>query len=122
MSVPVRPYAPALRAGEWVVTSGQVGTVPGSDGTPQLVPGGTVAELRQALSNMSEALGSEGATLADVVKATVYLADMSDYPAMNEVWVEIFAGRRPTRSAVGVAGLPLGARVEIEAWAHVPGA
>ena len=120
MSRPVGPYSPVLRAGDWVVTSGQLGAVPGADGTPVLVDGGTVAELRQALANLAEVLGREGATLAQVVKATLYLVDMAEFASVNEVWIEVFGDHRPTRSAVGVAALPLGARVEVEAWAHAP--
>lgn len=116
---PVGPYSPVTRAGEWVVTSGQVGAVPGPDGKPSLVEGGTVAQLRQALENLKGVLGAEGATLADVVKTTVFLTDMADYAALNEVWIETFPEPRPTRSAVAVAALPLGAQVEVEAWAHV---
>lgn len=117
MSRPVGPYSPSVRAGGWVVTSGQVGVAPGDGGAPALVHGGTEAELRQALANLSGVLGDEGLTLADVVKATVFLVDMADYATMNEVWVDVFAGHRPARSAVAVAALPLGARVEVEAWA-----
>ena len=76
-------------------------------------------ELRQALANLAEVLGAGGrGTLADVVKTTVFLVDMADFAAMNEVWTEVFAEHRPARSAVAVAALPLGARVEVEAWAH----
>jgi 2-iminobutanoate/2-iminopropanoate deaminase len=118
---PVGPYSPVLRAGEWIVTSGQVGVAPGPDGTPALVDGGTVAELRQALTNLAAVLAGEGVTLAEVVKTTVFLLDMADYPAVNEVWTEVFAGHRPTRSAAAVVALPLGARVEVEAWARARG-
>ena len=116
------PYAPIRRAGDWVVTSGQLGVVPGPDGRPVLVDGGTVAELRQALDNLAEVLTTEGAGLADVVKTTLFLADMGDFAAANEVWVDVFGAHpeRPTRSAVGVAALPFGARAEVEAWAYVP--
>lgn len=117
----VGPYAPVRRAGDWVVSSGQVGVVPGPDGAPVLVAGGTVAELRQALANLAEVLGREGATLAQVVKTTVFLVDMADFGAVNEVWADVFGDHRPARSAVAVAALPLGARVEVEAWAHLPG-
>ncbi len=120
VSRPVGPYSPVLRAGEWVVTSGQLGAVPGADGGLVLVDGGTAAELRQALANLAEVLGREGAMLAQVVKATVFLVDMADFGSVNEVWTEVFGDHRPTRSAVGVAALPLGARVEVEAWAHAP--
>jgi 2-iminobutanoate/2-iminopropanoate deaminase len=64
-------------------------------------------------------LDTEGATLAQVVKTTVYLRHIDDFAAMNEVYAEVFGGHRPARSTVGVAGLPMGALVEIEAWAHV---
>jgi len=119
---PVGPYRPVVRAGEWVVTSGQLGLAPGPDGAPALVPGGTVGELRQALANLQTVLAAEGAGLADVVKTTVFLADIDDFAALNEVWVATFPAPRPARSAVAVAALPLGARVEVEAWARVPGA
>jgi len=116
----VGPYAPVRRAGDWVVTSGQVGVQPGPDGSPALVDGGTMAELRQALANLAEVLGAEGATLDDVVKTTLFLVDMTEFGAVNEVWTEVFGSHRPARSAVAVAALPLGARVEVEAWAHRP--
>jgi len=118
---PVGPYSAVLRAGDWVVTSGQLGAVPGPDGKPSLVEGGTEAQLRQALANLVDVLSREGATPAEVVKTTVFLVDMDDYPTVNEVWTEVFAEHRPTRSAVAVAALPLGARVEVEAWAYASG-
>ncbi len=120
MSPAVGPYSPVRRVGEWVVTSGQVGLATDGAGVSALVPGGTVAELRQALQNMAEVLAVEGATPLDVVKTTVFLVDMDDYAAVNEVWVEFFTDNRPTRSAVAVAALPIGARVEVEAWAYAP--
>jgi 2-iminobutanoate/2-iminopropanoate deaminase len=109
-----------LRAGDWVVSSGQLGAVPGADGALTLVDGGTTAQLRQALANLTSVLGSEGASLSDVVKTTLFLIDMADFAAVNEVWVEVFGDHRPTRSAIAVAALPLGARVEVEAWAFAP--
>jgi 2-iminobutanoate/2-iminopropanoate deaminase len=115
MAKPVGPYTPIVRAGEWLVVSGQVGLL---DGT--LVPGGLEGELRQALTNLIALLESEGASLTDVVKTTVFLKHLgSDYPRMNEVYVEVFGDHRPARSAIGVAELPIGALVEVEAWAHV---
>lgn len=117
---PVGPYTPAVRAGDLVALSGQVGATPGPDGKPQLVDGGTEAELRQALANVRTLLAAEGGTLADVVKTTVFLVDMGDYAMLNEVWMATFDEPRPARTAIGVASLPLGARVEIEAWAHLP--
>lgn len=120
MSAPVGPYAPVVRAGDWVVTSGQLGVTPGPDGAPALVEGGTVAQLRQALANVASVLAQEGAGLGDVVKATVYLVDMGEFKTVNDVWIETLPAPRPARSAVGVAALPLGARIEVEAWAFLP--
>jgi 2-iminobutanoate/2-iminopropanoate deaminase len=120
MSPAVGPYSPVRRVSDWVITSGQVGIATDDQGKAALVPGGTVPQLRQALQNVAEVLAIEGATLADVVKTTLYLVDMSDFAAVNEVWVEYFSDNRPTRSAVAVAALPIGARVEVEAWAYAP--
>jgi len=106
--------------GDWVVTSGQIGLGTDDSGAAGLVPGGTVAELRQALQNLAEVLAVEGATPPDVVKTTLFLVDMADFAAVNEVWVEFFTEHRPVRSAVAVAALPLGARAEVEAWAYAP--
>ncbi len=117
---PVGPYRPVVRAGDWVVTSGQIGAVPGGDGAPHLVEGGTAPQLRQVLSNLAGVLAREGATLSDVVKTTVFLVDMSDFALVNEIWSETWPEPRPSRSAIGVAALPMGARVEVEAWAYKP--
>ena len=117
---PVGPYRPVVRAGDWVVTSGQIGAVTGPEGTPQLVEGGTAGQLRQALANVGSVLAVEGASLADVAKTTVFLVDMAEYALVNEVWLETWPEPRPTRSAIGVASLPMGARVEVEAWAYAP--
>jgi 2-iminobutanoate/2-iminopropanoate deaminase len=120
MSPAVGPYAPVRRVGDWVITSGQVGLATDASGAAALAPGGTVAQLHQALANVASVLGEEGAALADVVKTTLYLVDMAEFAAVNEVWVTYFAENRPTRSAVAVAALPIGARVEVEAWAYAP--
>jgi 2-iminobutanoate/2-iminopropanoate deaminase len=120
MSPAVGPYSPVRRVGDWVITSGQVGLATDSTGAAHLVEGGTVAELRQVLQNVTDVLAVEGATLADVVKTTVFLLDMTEFGAVNEVWVEYFTENRPTRSAVAVAALPIGARIEVEAWAYAP--
>lgn len=115
MAKPVGPYTPIVRAGEWLVVSGQVGIADG-----HLVAGGMEAELRQALANLSALLDGEGATLADVTKTTVFLRHLAtDYARMNEVYMEVFGDHRPARSAIGVAELPIGALVEVEAWAHL---
>lgn len=115
MSAPVGPYTPIVRAGDWLMVSGQVGV----DDDGDLVGGGIDGELRRAIANMRDHLDSEGASLTDVVKTTVFLRHMSDYPEMNRVYVDEFGDHRPARAAVGVAELPLGALVEIEAWAYM---
>ena len=84
-----------------------------------LVEGGLEPELRRAFVNLRGVLSSAGASLRDVVKTTVFLVDMDDYAAMNEIYMEEFGDHRPARSAVAVAQLPIGARVEIEAVASV---
>ena len=117
MSKPVGPYTPVVRAGEWLVVSGQLGL---RDGT--LVTGGIVGELRQAVANLQALLEGEGASLHDVVKTTVFLRHLgSDYDSMNEAYIDCFGAHRPARSAIGVAELPRGALVEVEAWARVAG-
>ena len=98
-----------------MAVSGQLGMADGA-----LVHGGVGAEVRQALANMAALLESEGASLASVVKTTVFLTHISDYAPMNEAYMEAFGDHRPARAAVAVAGLPLNALVEIEAWAHLP--
>jgi 2-iminobutanoate/2-iminopropanoate deaminase len=112
---PLGPYTPVVRAGDWLIVSGQVGLVDG-----KLVPGGLEGELRQALVNLSGHLEANGATLAHVAKTMVFLRHMSDYALMNEVYIDAFGDHRPARSAIGVAELPLGALVEVEAWAFNP--
>jgi 2-iminobutanoate/2-iminopropanoate deaminase len=84
------------------------------------VHGGVAAEVTQALKNMAGLLEAEGAGLSSVVKTTVFLTHMSDYGPMIEAYIESFGDHRPARAAVAVAGLPLSAKVEIEAWAFVP--
>jgi 2-iminobutanoate/2-iminopropanoate deaminase len=115
MSKPVGPYTPIVRAGEWLVVSGQIGIADG-----KLVSGGLEGELRQAVANLAELLRGEGADLSQVTKTTVFLRHLGgDYPRMNELYTELFGDNRPARSAIGVADLPLGALVEVEAWAFV---
>jgi len=114
MSNTVGPYTPIVRGGDLLFTSGQIGMVDGA-----LVSGGLETQLRQAFANLRAVLSSANASLADVVKTTVFLVDMSDYATMNEIYVEEFAGHRPARSAVAVVSLPLGAQVEIEAVATI---
>jgi len=113
-SKPVGPYTPIVRAGGWLICSGQLGL---RDGT--MVGGGVAAQLTQALANMDGLLRSEGASLAQVVKTTVFMTDMADFDVVNEAYVAAFGDHRPARSAVAVAGLPRGALVEVEGWAWV---
>jgi len=111
-------FSPAVRAGDVVYLSGQIGAPPG--GEIRLVEGGVGAETRQALENLRAAVEAAGGTMADMVKCTVFLADMGDYAAMNEVYLEFFPQDPPARSALAAAGLAFDARVEIECIAVVP--
>jgi 2-iminobutanoate/2-iminopropanoate deaminase len=101
------------------VISGQLGLLPGAS-PPELVSTNAPEQLRQALANAASVLSEAGAGLDQVVKATLFLVDMADFAACNEVWVDVFAPPRPTRSAIAVHQLPLGARAEVELWAHSP--
>lgn len=116
MSKPVGPYTPIVRSGEWLVLSGQGGLRDG-----QRVEGGVTAEARQTMENIRTLLESAGASMDDVVKTTVFLVDMGDYAAVNEVYAEAFGDHRPARTCVAAAALPLGMLVEVEAWARVGG-
>ena len=113
-SKPLGPYTPVVRSGKWIVCSGQLGMKDGA-----LVVGGVAAETTQALANLAGLLESEGASLDDIVKTTVFLTNMDDFATMNEAYVAALGDHRPARSTIGVAALPLaGAAVEIEAWAR----
>jgi 2-iminobutanoate/2-iminopropanoate deaminase len=113
------PYSHWRRAGDLVVISGQLGVVPGHD-KPTMIEGGAPEQLRQALVNARSVLAEAGATFDQVVKATLFITDMAVFGACNEVWIEAFEPPRPTRSAVAVAQLPLGALAEVELWAYAP--
>jgi 2-iminobutanoate/2-iminopropanoate deaminase len=120
MSIPLGPYSPALRAGDFVILSGQLGVVPGVV-PPTLVEGGAAEQLRQALVNAEVLLRENGATMAQVVKGTLFLMDVADFAACNEVWIAAFETPRPTRSTIQIAGIPMaGARAEVELWAFAP--
>ncbi|MEY2973713.1 MAG: hypothetical protein RIR49_133 [Actinomycetota bacterium] len=114
MSAPVGPYTPAVRAGDFVIVSGQLGIVDG-----KLVDG-VAAQTTQAVANLAARLAEHGATLADVAKTLCFLTDMSTFGEFNEAYVAAFGDARPARSTIGVAALPFEGRVEIEAWAHLP--
>ena len=110
----VGPYSQAVRVGDFVFTAGQI---PLDPVTGQMVEGGIEAQARQALTNVSAVLEAAGTSLANVVKTTVFLADMGEFTAMNGVYAEFFPDAPPARSAVQAAALPLGARIEVEAIA-----
>ncbi len=110
------PFSQAVRVDHTLYVSGQIGNAPG---TFKLVPGGIAAEARQAMENMKAVLERHGSSLDRVAKCTIFLADMKDWPAFNEVYRQFFTGNLPARSALGVNGLAVGAVVEIECIAVV---
>jgi 2-iminobutanoate/2-iminopropanoate deaminase len=112
----IGPYAQAVKAGGFVVTSGQIALDPA---TGDLVAGGTEAETKQVLKNLLAVLGAAGARPEDVVKTTIFLVDLGDFALVNRLYGDVFGASLPARSTVQVAALPKGARVEIEAMAHV---
>ena len=112
----VGPYSQAVRTGGLVFTAGQI---PLDPATGQLVTGDIQAQARQSLTNVKAVLEAAGSSMADVVKVTVFLLDMGEFKAMNEVHARFFPESPPARSAVQVSALPLGARIEIEAVAEI---
>lgn len=115
MSKPLGPYSPVVRAGDFVIVSGQGGIVDGVK-----VEGGVRGETVQTMKNVATQLATLGATLDDIVKTTCFLTDMENFSTFNEAYAEALGSNRPARSTVGVAALPLGFLVEVEAWAYVP--
>ena len=112
------PFSPAVRVGDLLFLSGQIGAVT-RDGQMAVVPGGIEAETRQALDNIREVLERSGSSMDRVVKCQVMMADMAEWPRMNAVYATYFPGPKPARSAWGATALALGARVEIECTATV---
>ena len=110
------PFSEAVRVGDTVYLSGQIGNVPGP-GPIKLAPGGMVAEARQTMDNIKTSLEAHGLSMADVVKCTVMLADMKEWGAFNEVYQTYCSGNYPARSAFGSNGLAFNARVEVECLA-----
>ena len=110
------PFSEAVRVGNILYLSGQIGILPG---TTELVPGGIEAETRQALENIRAVLERHGSSLDQVVKCTIFLADIADWPKMNGVYGPVFGDSKPARSAVAGSGLALNARVEIDCIAVV---
>lgn len=113
------PYSPAVRAGDWIVISGQIGIDPAS---AQVVSGGVDAQARQALANLSAILSDCGVGWESVAKVTLFVAVESPQwmQEVNAVYQEVIGEHRPARSTVGVAWLPMGAAFEIEAWVYKP--
>lgn len=112
---PTAVFSQAVRVGNLLFISGQIGT----DSTGKLVAGGIQAEGRQALNNLQHTVEHSGSRMDRVVKCTVFLADIRDYDAFNEIYASYFTVRKPARSAMAASGLALGARVEIECIALV---
>ena len=110
---PTRPFSPAVRVGDLVFLSGQIGSRADASGNT-LVPGGIEAETRQTLENIRDVLQRIGLSMDRVVKCTVFMADMREWDRMNVVYTSFFPTNKPARSALGANGLALGARVEIE--------
>lgn len=116
MAAPAQPpYTPVVRAGDWIIVSGQLGM---KDGV--LVPGGVAAQTEQAIVNLKAQLASMGATVNDIAKTLCFLTDMDTFATFNEVYARDFGKARPARSTIGVKELPFGGAVEIEAWAYLP--
>lgn len=107
---PTYPFSPAVRVGRTLYLSGQIGT----DSSGKLVPGGIGPETKQTMENIKDVLAKTGSSLERVVKCTVMMADMKEWPAMNEVYKTYFPLAKPARSAFGATALALGARTEIE--------
>jgi 2-iminobutanoate/2-iminopropanoate deaminase len=112
-------FSSAVRSGDVLYLSGALGALQGTD-VPTLVEGGIGPETRQTMANIVTVLDAAGLTLQDLVKCTVFLADIADYAAMNEAYVEFFPSDPPARSALAGSGLALGALVEIECIAAYP--
>ena len=115
MATTVGPFSPWRRIGQTIATSGQIGL--GEDG--KLVGGGFGPELEQTLRNLGRVLAEAGVAREQVIKVNVYLADIADWSALNGPYAAFFGASLPARTAFATSALPLGARVEIEAWAIV---
>jgi 2-iminobutanoate/2-iminopropanoate deaminase len=114
---PTRPFSPAVRVGNLLFLSGQIGT--SADAAGGLVAGGIEAETRQTLDNIKDVLARVGSSMDQVIKCTVMMADMAEWPRMNTVYSTYFPNHKPARSAFGATALALGARVEIECIAVI---
>ena len=113
---PTRPFTPAVQVGDIIYLAGQIGTSANAQGG--VVPGGIQAETRQTMENIRDVLEKSGSSMEHVIKCTVFMADMKEWDAMNEVYTTFFPNNKPARSALGANGLALNARVEIECIAR----
>ncbi len=112
----IGPYSQAVRSGNVIYTSGQIGLDPV---TGKLVDGGFTAQARRVFENLTAVLAAAGINFSSVVKATVYVTDLSNFDALNEIYASYFGDTKPARSTVGVSQLPKGALVEIDLIAIV---
>ena len=113
----IGPYSQAVEVDGWLYTSGQIALDPA---TGEMVAGGFEAQARQVLANLQAVLASAGCTFSNVVKATVYVVDLADFPKLNTLYGEVMGDHRPARSTVQVAALPKGALVEIDLIVKLP--
>lgn len=113
----IGPYSQSVSVDGWLYTSGQVAIDPS---TGDLVDGGFEAQARRVFENLRQVLASAGCSFTDVVKATVYVIDMGDFPKLNAIYAEAMGDHRPARSTVQVAALPKAAMVEIDLVARIP--
>jgi 2-iminobutanoate/2-iminopropanoate deaminase len=112
----IGPYSQSVQVDGWLYTSGQIALDPASG---EMVAGGFEAQAKQVLENLRHVLASAGCTFANVVKATVYVIDLADFPKLNALYGQAMGDHRPARSTVQVAALPKGALVEIDLVAKV---
>ena len=115
MNKPLGPYSPFVRAGDFVIVSGQGGMRDGA-----IVEGGVTAQTEQTMRNLADRLAEAGAGLPDVVKTTCFLTDIATFSEFNAAYAAAFGDHRPARSTVEVSALPAGMSVEVEAWAYKP--
>lgn len=113
----IGPYAQAIVVDGWLYTSGQIGLDPA---TGEMVPGGFEPQARRVVENLRAVLAAAGCHFAHVVRTTVYVTDLADFPGLNALYAEAMGGHRPARSTVQVAALPKGALLEIDLVARLP--
>jgi 2-iminobutanoate/2-iminopropanoate deaminase len=114
----IGPYSQSVSVDGWLFSSGQIGLDPDAG---ELVSADFAAQAERVFANLEAVLASAGCRFSDVVKTTVFLADMADFAVLNGIYARAFGDHKPARSTVAVAGLPKGARVEVELVARIPG-